>query len=56
MDLLKAPAMRVLRSSNLSADDQRELFLSAGFDDVRITEEKKRGWIGVTGRKAVTSR
>jgi ubiquinone/menaquinone biosynthesis C-methylase UbiE len=52
LDQFKGPAMRLLKSTQLSADDQRELFLSAGYDDVRIIEEKKRGWICATGRKA----
>ena len=51
LDRLKAPAMKLLKSSHLSADDHRQLFLSAGYDDVQIIEEKKRGWICATGRK-----
>ena len=51
LDKLKAPAMKLLQSSHLSADDHRQLFLSAGYDDVRIVEDKKRGWICATGRK-----
>lgn len=51
LDNLKAPAMKLLKSSHLSADDQRELFLSAGYDEVQIIEEKKRGWICAIGRK-----
>ena len=51
LDPLKAPVMKLLKSSHLSADDQRELFLKAGYDDVQIFEEKKRGWICATGRK-----
>lgn len=52
LDKLKAPAMKLLKSTHLSVDDHRELFLSAGYDDVQIIEEKKRGWICATGRKA----
>jgi hypothetical protein len=51
-DKLKAPAMKLLKSTELSADDHRQLFLSAGYDDVQIIEEKKRGGICATGRKA----
>jgi ubiquinone/menaquinone biosynthesis C-methylase UbiE len=54
-DNLMAPAMKMLKSSHLSADDHRALFLSAGYDDVQIIEEKKRGWICATGCKAVTN-
>ena len=50
-DKVKAPAMKLLKSAHLSVDDHRELFMSAGYDDVRIFEEQKKGWICVTGRK-----
>lgn len=52
MDKLTAPAMKLLGSSHLSSDDQRNLFLSAGYDDVAIVEEKRRGWICAMGRKS----
>ena len=54
-DKLKAPAMKLLTSSNLSADDQRQLFLSAGYDHVQVIEEKKKGWICAMGTKAQTN-
>ena len=44
-DNLKAPVMKLLKSSHLSAEDHRELFVAAGYDDVQVIEEKKRGWI-----------
>ena len=50
-DKLKSPVMKLLKSSHLSTGDHRELFLSAGYDDVQIIEEHKRGWICATGRK-----
>jgi hypothetical protein len=43
--------MKLLRTSNLSADEQRELFLKAGFTGVQIFEGLKKGWICGTGRK-----
>ena len=52
LDPLKAPVMKLLKSTHLSADDQRELFTAAGYDDVQISEEKKRGWICATGRRS----
>ena len=55
LDALMAPMMKVLSSSHLSAADHRNLFLSAGYDDVQIIEEKKKGWICATGRKALTN-
>jgi SAM-dependent methyltransferase len=46
------PVMKLLKSSNLSVDDQRELFLSAGYTDVQIWEERRRGWICAMGKKS----
>lgn len=45
------PVMALLRSADLSPDDQRQLFARAGFSDVQVFEEKSRGWICATGRK-----
>jgi hypothetical protein len=47
--------MKLLKSAHMSAGDHRELFLSAGYDDVQIIEERKRGRICATGRKAVAN-
>ena len=49
-DKLMAPVMKVLSSSRLSLQDQRELFM-AGYDDVMVIEEKNKGWICAMGRK-----
>ncbi len=51
-DLIKWPVMWLLRSSHLSASEQRELFLQAGYTDVEIFEESKSGWICVLGKKS----
>lgn len=48
---LTAPIMRLLGSSSLSAEDQRDLFTKAGYIDVQIFEEQKKGWICAKGRK-----
>lgn len=50
-DAVKAPVMKLLKSTHLSVEDQRGLFSSAGFDQVQTFEEKKHGWICVVGRK-----
>ena len=50
-DGLMAPVMKLLSSSSLSVQDQRELFVSAGYDEIEILEEEKKGWICATGRK-----
>lgn len=45
------PVMKLLGSSSLSADDQRELFTKAGYSEVQIFEEKRKGWICARGGK-----
>jgi len=52
-DSLMAPVMKLLSSSSLSVQDQRELFVSAGYDDVKVIEEKNKGWICAIGEKPV---
>jgi ubiquinone/menaquinone biosynthesis C-methylase UbiE len=49
---LLGPVMKVLRSSNLSVAEQRELFSSAGYTDIQISEERTKGWICVVGKKS----
>jgi SAM-dependent methyltransferase len=48
---LQRPVMKLLKSSNLSAEDQRELFTKAGYVDVQIFEERTKGWICAVGKK-----
>ena len=48
---LEQSAMKLLGTSNLSADEQRELFLKAGYEDVQIFEELRKGWICGVGKK-----
>lgn len=48
---IQRPIMKLLGSSNLSVDDQRELFLAAGYTDVQIWEERSKGWICAIGKK-----
>jgi SAM-dependent methyltransferase len=50
-DWLHGPAMKLVRSANLSAAEQRELFAAAGFEDIRISEERAQGWICGVGKK-----
>jgi hypothetical protein len=45
--------MKLLRTSNLSAGEQRELFVKAGYTEVQIFEELKKGWICGVGKKPV---
>jgi len=50
-DWLHGPAMKLVRSANLSVAEQRELFAAAGFEDIRISEERAQGWICAVGKK-----
>ena len=50
-DAVLGPLMTLLGSSRLSVDDHRALFLKAGYQDVEIYEERRRGWICARGRK-----
>jgi SAM-dependent methyltransferase len=50
-DWLHGPAMKLVRSANLSVAEQRELFAAAGFDDIQISEERAKGWICGVGKK-----
>ena len=50
-DALQWPVMWLLRSTHLSVDDQRALFMKAGYTDVEIVTEPSKGWICATGRK-----
>lgn len=50
-DWLQWPVMWLIGSSHLSVDDQRKLFASAGYAEVEIFEEKKKGWICAMARR-----
>lgn len=49
-DALQRVVMKPLRSAHLSAHEHRELFTTAGYSDVRVIENRGKGWICVTGR------
>jgi SAM-dependent methyltransferase len=44
------PVMRLLGGSYLTADEHRHAFVSAGFHDVVIEEQRGKGWICARGR------
>ncbi len=50
-DWLLGPVMRLLGSQRLSVDDHRALFQAAGYAEVAVFEELRKGWICVIGRK-----
>jgi ubiquinone/menaquinone biosynthesis C-methylase UbiE len=50
-DKLQRPVMKLLRAAHLDVAAHRDLFVSAGYDDVEIFEEQSKGWICATGTK-----
>ncbi len=50
-DSLQQPIMKLLRSAELSVDEQKELFSTAGYTDIQTFEEQNKGWICAIGRK-----
>ena len=48
---VQGSALRLLGGANLSVDQERELFASAGYTGVEVFEEKSKGWLCVTGKK-----
>lgn len=55
-DWLEGPLMKfILRSSRLTPEDQRNLFTAAGYEGLRVIEERSKGWICVIGTKPSAS-
>jgi ubiquinone/menaquinone biosynthesis C-methylase UbiE len=55
-DWLKWPVMWLLQSSHLSVIDHRQLFASAGYVNVEISEESSKGWIcGMASKPKATA-
>lgn len=52
---LQRPVMKILGSTNLGVEDQRELFAAGGFTAIQVFEDPQRGWICVTGTKPFAS-
>ncbi len=50
-DAVIGTVMKLLGSPSLGVKEHRELFLQAGYTDVEVHEEPKKGWICVTGKK-----
>ena len=52
-DWLFRPTMTlILRAAYLTPDEHRHLLVDAGFVDVQVFEEKAKGWICASGRRA----
>ena len=53
-DWFLGPVMKLIGSNRLSADDHRALFQSAGYTEIELFEELRKGWLCSTGRKPAT--
>jgi len=51
-EIVHAPVMRLLRSTRLSIDEQKDLFSTAGYIGVQVFEEHDKGWLCATGKKS----
>jgi ubiquinone/menaquinone biosynthesis C-methylase UbiE len=50
-DVVLGPVMKLFGSPGLGVEQHRQLFTQAGYTAVDVFEERKRGWICVTGKK-----
>jgi len=53
LDALQAVAMRALGAAHMTLDEHRAWLAAAGFSDVQVDEERGKGWMCVTGRRAL---
>jgi SAM-dependent methyltransferase len=50
-DALYWPAMKLLGATYLTVAGHRELFAAAGYSEIEIVEEKRKGWICCVGKR-----
>jgi SAM-dependent methyltransferase len=48
---LQQAGMKLLRVTNMGVEDQRVLFSGAGYEDIQIFEETRKGWLCAVGTK-----
>jgi SAM-dependent methyltransferase len=48
---LQWPVMWLLRSTQLSFEGYRQLFEAAGFTEIQLFEDRRRGWISAIGKR-----
>jgi hypothetical protein len=48
---IQRPVMKLLKTSNLGVEEHRELFCAAGYTDIEIFEELRKGWICGVGKR-----
>jgi len=49
MDFIYRPAMMLLQANYLSVDEHRNLLVAAGYSEVVVHEERRKGWICAVG-------
>lgn len=57
-DIFYRPVMKLLRANYLSVEEQRKLLSAAGYSDVLVQVDRRKGWIcakGMRAKKAETS-
>ncbi len=52
LDAVFGPAMRLLGATYLTADEHRDLLAAAGFSEVEVSVQERKGWICAVGAKA----
>jgi SAM-dependent methyltransferase len=55
VNALVGPLMRLLGGRHLTVDEHRQALTDAGFVDVTIDEERRKGWIAARGRTPAAS-
>jgi SAM-dependent methyltransferase len=48
---LQAPVLKLIKAWNLGVEDHRRLFSTAGYIDIQIFEETRKGWLCGIGEK-----
>jgi SAM-dependent methyltransferase len=49
---LAAPVMGLLRARYLTLEQHREVFAAAGYSEIEVFSQPKKGWMCIVGRKA----
>jgi hypothetical protein len=50
-DTLLQPVMKLLGARYLTVDEHRALLVSAGFAEIAVDTERRKGWICAVGKK-----
>jgi SAM-dependent methyltransferase len=48
---LAAPVMKLLRARYMTIQEHRDVFAAAGYSDVQVFDQPKKGWMCIIGRK-----